>query len=272
MFVIESFPSRNVVLGDKPGHEYRYQVIGTDNKDLAMAMIMAFTEATDYDVTLGCTLFRDDVHGDQVAPDVYDFTVKYGPRKPPAPGDWSFSFDCSGGTQHITQAKVHINDYAPPAKTAPDFDGAIGVGDDGQPAGCDVVSPVYNWTENWQMAAAYVNDAYKAAVAALVGHTNQAIFRGFAAREVLFSGAAGSISSKNPAAADLTFKFSAKKHETGQTIGTITGVAVEAWEYAWVRYEQQKHAGSGKMIAVPSSVHVERVYWPGDFTVLGIGS
>jgi hypothetical protein len=52
-------------------------------------------------------------------------TVKYGVTAPREAGQNSFSFDTTGGTQHITQSIATRAKY--PAGTAPDFQGAIGV-------------------------------------------------------------------------------------------------------------------------------------------------
>ena len=55
----------------------------------------------------------------------------------------------------------------------------------------------------------------------------------------------------------------------GLQVGDIVNVNKKGWEYLWVRYgdvEDQK-----VLIKQPESVYVERVYEPGNLTLLGIG-
>jgi hypothetical protein len=69
-------------------------------------------------------------HIEQIAPLIWEGTGIYGVQQqqtPPQTGDSSFSFDTSGGSQHITQALQNIANYAPSGSTAPNYQGAVGV-------------------------------------------------------------------------------------------------------------------------------------------------
>ena len=87
-------------------------------------------------------------------------SVKWGMRERPETNDSSFSFDTSGGNQHITQALQTAGTYAAPGVTAPNYQGAIGVSDNGV-EGVDVTVPVYNFEETHYLPIAFVDATYK---------------------------------------------------------------------------------------------------------------
>src|SRR5258708_1240639 len=60
--------------------------------------------------------------------------------------DDEYTFDTGGGKAKITQSFGTVNSYAPDGLVAPDFRGAIGVGDDSV-EGVDIVIPAFAWTE-----------------------------------------------------------------------------------------------------------------------------
>lgn len=195
----------------------------------------------------------------------------------------SRSFDTSGGTQHITQAdggkitstgtttvRTGSERRFPP--NAPSMDSAIGVDGDSV-AGVDIVVPALSWTETYDVPSQYVTAAYMRCVAALTGTTNDATFRGFAAGEVLFTGCSGSQdwdTDRGDGPWNLSYKFVASPNITGQTIGSITGIAKNGHDYLWVRYEAS--VTGSDLIKKPKYVYVNTVYKEGAFSGLGIGS
>ncbi len=72
---------------------------------------------------------------------LWDVTVRYSPVELRDTGASQFSFDTTGGTQHITQGLAAGSTYVPAGQTAPDFRGAIGVTSDSV-EGCDIAVPV----------------------------------------------------------------------------------------------------------------------------------
>jgi hypothetical protein len=136
--------------------------------------------------------------------------------------------------------------------------------------GVDVTVPVYNFSETHYIADAAVTGAYKAALFGLTGRVNNAAFKRFAAGEVLFLGASGS--KRGDEDRQITFKFAASPNVTGLTVGTITGIAKGGWQYMWVLYEEQEDATASKLVKRPKAVYVERVYYDGNFSALGIGT
>ena len=180
----------------------------------------------------------------------------------PATGESLFSFETSGGSQHITQSLETIAKY--PAG-ADDTFGAIGdTGDHVE--GVDVTVPVYNFSETHYIAFDTVNQAYRLTLFGLTGKVNTDAFRGFAAGEVLFLGAHGS--QRGSEDWEVTFHFAASPNKTSLSIGSgdheITGIAKNGWEYMWVRYKPA--AGTARSHSVPEAVYIERVYDEAKFT------
>jgi hypothetical protein len=180
----------------------------------------------------------------------------------------TFAFDTGGGTQHITQSRSTINGYAPSGETAPDFQGAIGVTDNGV-EGVDVTVPVYHFSETHYLDDAVVTPAYKGTLFALTGQVNSGSFKGLAAGECLFLGAAGS--KRGLGDWEITFRFAGSPNVTGLAVGPISGISKKGWEYLWVRYESDVDDTANRLIQKPSSVHIEQVYRSGNLMLLGIG-
>jgi hypothetical protein len=262
--IYEGFPSRETTTGEKPSIETNWIILGTSDDQYARQFLAAFTP------TVYSNLLRESLHLKEVAPECWECTVRYGTNKEPEKGDWKWEFDTTGGTQKITQAKQNIANYVA-AGNAPDFKGAIGVTDDSV-EGCEIVVPQFKWSETHQLDAAAVTWSYSQTLYAATGKTNQAAFRGFGVKQVLFHGAKGSQSAKNPDLVEMTFSFAAGMDATGLVVGDINGIAKKAWEYLWVRYKQTDDANAKKLVKRPSSVHVERVYDSADFSALGIGN
>lgn len=218
-------------------------------------------------------LYRQDVQLESQGYNVWYVTVPYGvTRAEPSETEFVWSFDTTGGTARITHAKEHIASYAPPGMTAPNHYGAIGVNQDGEVEGCEIVVPAFKWTERWQLPWASYSWAYANFVKLVTGRTNAATFRGRAPGTVRFNGATGSQSSRNPEILDCTFHFEEGSAAEGVTVGPITGVNKGAWEVAWVEYHIEEDATAKRRATRPIAVHVERVLDSADFALLGIGS
>ena len=193
--------------------------------------------------------------------------VSWGKLEPKETGDSSFSFDTGGGTQHITQSLATVASYAPPGKTAPNFKGAIGVGD-GSVDGVDIAVPVYNFSETHYLDVATVDTAYKLTLFNLTGAVNSLAFKGFAIGEVLFQGASGSLRQHDQW--EITYKFAASANATGLTVGDITGISKGGWEYLWVRYQEEDDTAAKALARRPVAAYVEQVHPLADLNQLGI--
>lgn len=181
--------------------------------------------------------------------------------------DMLFTFDTTGGTAHITQSIETINSYPASGFTAPDFKGAIGVTKDNV-EGVDIVSRVYRWTETYYKTASFVDDTFKNTVFNLTGKTNDASFRSRSTGEVLFEGCRGARRGYGPW--ELTFAFQASPNATGLAVGDITGVNKKGWEYLWIRYQDIADTTAQMIVKRPICVKIEKVYFAGDFSGLGI--
>jgi hypothetical protein len=181
---------------------------------------------------------------------------------------WAGGGDTGGGTQHVTQSIANVGKYSASGFTAPDFFGAIGVTDD-RVEGTDVTVPVFNFTETHYIPNLLVTGAYKLTLFNLTGKVNGATFKGFAKGEVLFLGASGSKRGLDDW--EITFRFAASPNVAGLSLGSITGIAKEGWQYLWVRFIDDEDTTAKALIKRPVSAYVEQVYSYGDFSGLGIG-
>ena len=263
--VEERFESRQSTTGENASVELVYAIRGTDDDLVAKAELAGAAPST-YD-----GLIRLSRHIEPEGPQLWRGTVRYGKfrKEPPAVGESAFSFDTGGGSQHVTQSIQTVGSYAPAGKTAPDFQGAIGV-TESEVEGVDITVPVYSFSETHYLGEATVTQAYKLTLFSLTGRTNDAAFKGFAAGEVLFLGASGS--KRGDGAWEIAFRFAASPNRTGITVGPITGIAKKGWEYLWVRYADAEDATAKALVKQPVAAYVERVYEEGDFSLLGIGT
>lgn len=179
-------------------------------------------------------------------------------------GSVEYSFDVSTTNVRITHSLETIAKY--PSGSAPDYKQGILPRDDGTFEGIDVLVPVATFQYVFKPAAGVITDAYQRDVEAIVGSTNLVLWRNRAAGEVMLVGASGSRDSAGNQS--LSFKFQRRVNVTGQTIGTITGVAKKGHEFLWVL--PKKTESADRVISVPQAVYVERVYPSANFaTVLG---
>jgi len=261
--VHEKWESRETTVGESPSIDLVFIIRGTDD-DLAVKSALAAASPVLYD-----GLVRQSMHIERIAEDIWEGSVRYGKLEPPETGDSSYQFDTGGGTQHITQSLATVGRYAPPGKTAPDFQGAIGVTHDNV-EGVDITIPVFNFSETHYIASNLVTPAYKATLFSLTGKVNGGTFRGFAPGEVLFLGASGS--KRGQEDWEITFRFAASPNVTGLVIGDIRGINKKGWEYLWVRYTDDEDAAAKTLVKRPIAAYVEQVYPYGDFSGLGIGT
>jgi hypothetical protein len=261
--VEEKYLGRQLVVEPEAGSAtVEYLIQGTDDDAAASAALLETAPA------YWNNLPRTSIDIKQVSNTIWDGVANYGYKAKQPNDDSNYSFETGGGTQHITQSLSTIQRYAPSGKTAPDFKGAICV-DNNSVNGCDIVVPVYTWTDVYILDNTLVTDSYKTILKNLTGKVNNATWKGNAAGEVLFMGASGS-KRGNYGDWEIAFKFAASPNVTGKTIGDITGIAKKGWEYLWIRYEDADDTGAKVLIKKPSSVHIEQVYETGAFSGLGI--
>ena len=206
--------------------------------------------------------------------DKWRAVVKYSSREWTESPDSKFSFDTSGGSQHITTSKSTVNRYGP---LKADLGELIGYDAESRSVqGTDIVVPVYNFAETHFFSNAAVTSAYKQTIFGLTGKVNNASFKGFSAGEVLFLGASGSRQGDDSNDKwEISFRFGASQNATGLVVGSITGIDKWGWEYMWIDYRDEtvtNDAGKEMWVKVPKAVYIEQVYDTGNFADLDIGT
>lgn len=184
-----------------------------------------------------------------------------------APGSVVRSFDTGGATEHITQSKQTVNTFTPPGKTATNLKGAIGLSGD-RIEGCDVEVSSLRFSICEVYPTATVTDAFIYILADLTGSVCDGEFKGYAAGEVMFKGAAGA--DRDDGNTEITYNFEVKLGVTGKTIGDIQNVHYAGWDYVWIEYAPAEDNTAKGLAEVPVAVRVERVYDRKDFSILGL--
>ncbi|MDL5052176.1 hypothetical protein QQ056_01140 [Oscillatoria laete-virens NRMC-F 0139] len=257
--LIELFNSRTELLGDKPSAEFQYVALQCADEAEVRSLALAGAPA------LYNGLVRRTVEiADRITNNAWKVQVRYDAAQPL---DFStppsvFSFDSSGGTQHITQSLLTVNRYGPSSSAL--LGGAIGY-DGENVAGVDITVPVWNWQETHYLTNAQLNSP---AYYALTGMVNSDGFHGYQPGEVLFLGAQGQ--KRGNSFWEVSFKFAASPNQTGISVGSINGIAKAGWDYLWVQYGQDVDSTAKVRIKKPIAAYVERVYDHAPFSILGI--
>jgi len=264
----EKFDSRYTSSGADPGQERHYTVLGTSD-ELAARLAVQGAAPVVIDHYLDGTLlvWRQSIEMEPVGEEQWHGAVRYSTVRPT--NESVYSFETGGGTTHITQSLQTVASYYELLHflSAPDFKGAIGVTNDGV-EGTDIVVPVYQFAETHYLPPTFVTPGYKALLYSLTGKVNSLPFKGFAAGEVLFLGASGSI--RGGGDWEIAYRFAASPNVTGLAVGSITGVDKKGWEYLWVRYKDADDDTAKALVKVPASVHIEQVYGTANLSLMGI--
>lgn len=247
----------------------KYLVTGTDDEDEARAFVLNSTPSTyrfrkrkDAAVNpLGNKLWEADVE--------YELPETEKDDEDDELAGAEFSFETSGGTTHITQS-LHTEGRYKVADwdgDIPDYQGAIGVIRGERVEGCDIVVPVFNFSETHHFEVGDITRSYVISLARLTGTVNDSAFKGFAKGEVLFLGASGRAGDGEWT---ITYSFAASQNLSNLQIGEIQGIDKLGWEYLWVEYETAVDNAAGTIVQKPVFAFVEWVYHFGDLGDLGI--
>ena len=282
--VAEKYDSRQSTTGSNAQATLTYIASGSDDDLAIKSAVESFAPET-YD-----GLPRQSVQIEPISEEYWDASVRYADSSSssstsgapdPGSGEYTYSFDTMGGTQHITQSLDTVGSYADSSiPSAPDFHGAIGVSNtngNAEVQGVDITVPIYNFSETHYLTTEQVTPEYKGTLFQLTGKVNNATFRGLAAGECLFLGASGTLhgtetDTETTGDWEITYRFAASPNKTGITIGSISGIAKKGWEYLWVRYADVEDMNAMAMVKRPVAAYVEQVYESADFSSLDIGS
>lgn len=263
--ISEAPTSRSFTLGQQTVRELQWTIVSATVDDDEEVEVYDLLNATAPATYRG--LLLDSVNADPQGNGVWKAYARYVNLE----NDDEFTFDTGGGSQRITQSLATISSYAPPGFTAPNFQGAIGVSEDAV-EGVDIIIPAFEWTETHRFNFATVDDFYdyQDICYALTGRTNQATFRRKAAGEVLILQISGG--KRGDDLAQITFRFAASPNQTGLSVGSISGITKAGHDYLWVRYADYVDSAGLALVKRPVACYVERVYPPGDYTQLNIGT
>lgn len=258
MFTFEETPESRKESSNPPSYTLVYKAAGEHDDSLVHAHALMATPSVVFRPT--GTLWRKDVQRDPDGWGQNIVTVPYGPLDAsslPA-GSFTFDFDSSGGTIKVKAAKEHVKSYPVDGNF---HKGSIGVNEEGDVEGADIIVPVLKLTYTFKHPLGVVNEAFARNVASVTGRTNLNPFRGFEGEELLFVGAAGSDGTDSEA--DVAYQFIASPNESDWSIGDITSIVKKGHHYAWVEFKDEVHAGNA--VRQPQRVHIERVYDSVDF-------
>lgn len=185
--VEERFDSRRSASGQGAYAELLYLIKGTDDDSAVQSALSGQAPET----WLGLVLQTLEIEPTE-NPDIWYGTARYGTKSAASGGAAAntYTFETSGGTQHLTNSLETVNSYAA-SGAATNFKGAIGVTKDSV-EGVDVTVPVYNFSENHKFTDEAVSLTYRGDLFRLTGKVNNAAFKGLNAGECLFLGASGS--------------------------------------------------------------------------------
>ncbi len=264
---LEEYPDSQSATADRQSQTRTLHFWLSGEQDAAIARAYA----TDNTPSLYDGYFRQGMDMDTKGGGLWDIEAYYGSVPKNESGDVSFTFDTSGGTAHITQAKEHIASHTAAGVLADTHNGAIGVTDTGVD-GTDVVIAQFSWTENWTLPISYASFSAAVLFKNLTGKVNASAFRGFGAGQVRFDGATGGASTKEKGEATLSYKFVQSDDSSDAMPAFKSGITKLGWYYLWAEYEKQEGATDKVIIRPPVRVHVDRVYDAADFSSLGIGT
>lgn len=208
-------------------------------------------------------LYRQSIDIEPIGYANYTVTVPYA-RRSRETGTFSFTFDTTGGTVHITAGKQHVQSFPQIANLDDPHKGSIGVTKDGEIEGCDIVVPACKFTYTFRHPEGEVDELFALDLARNTGKTNLNQWRVFRPGEALFMGATGTDGVNTEA--ELTYSILASENAGNLSIGEIVNVVKRGHDYLWVEFKPA--VAGGKAATQPFRVHVERVYDAVDFATV----
>jgi len=253
--------------GDEaPTRSYHYGAIGAS--DETTVRLAAMSAAPLFIATLFGVLFRGNIRINQAAWKSWDVDIEY-IRRPNQIGSYTFDFDTTGGTEHVTNSLETVEKY--PSGTAPDYKGAIDVVNH-EVRGTERVVPTSRLNVTFAHPVGVITMNYCKYLEDLTGYYNSAPMFGRAAGQMLFLGARASDGSQ--VEASCTYSFAIRRNWSGVSIGDITGIDKLGWDHHWIKYQEVTTTVGSDSYTVqrPKFVYVERIYDSIDLkTALGFG-
>ena len=157
-------------------------------------------------------LYRRLVNVRQISYDTFSIEAQYGRRKREI-GQWSFDFDTTGGTAHISTSLQHLARYDDdvnaepgpwPTIVIPKHSGLIGVDKD-DVKGVDIVAPALKFNIVYHHPEGFVDISWMKLIHDITGSVNSTYFLGFPPGEILFLGGRGTDGSDFEATISYSF-------------------------------------------------------------------
>lgn len=197
--------------------------------------------------------------------------------EPKEDGDSTFTFETTGGTEHITVSRgtaVFNKAGAPPA---PQFNHAIQVSQSG-PEGVDIIVPKFSFTMQKMFDLSVFTPAYLQKIREMTGTVNRFIVileatmtglvLSFNPGELLFNGITDG-KEKKDGLIMCSFSFSANDNlAENLTIGDITVTEKAGWDYLWVLFDET--ISNNFKVRTPRAAYVEQVYRRANHNELGL--
>jgi hypothetical protein len=128
--------------------------------------------------------------------------------------------------------------------------------------GIDIVGPKLQFTIRKRKAGSLITLAYVNTLVSLTGKTNNAVYLGFAAGELLFLGADGQ--QVRGGDTEITFSFAASPNAASATINGVSVTDIKGHDYVWSYYEP-----ATANTPTVKGVYRATLYDSGDFSLLG---
>ena len=195
-------------------------------------------------------------------------TVTLSLKKQSSESDVQYNYSTRGGSAKMTQALLHLADYAAEGFTPPNFYGAIGVTKTGI-EGVEVPQPQLTFSEVRTLPKVVFDAGYGNILAMLTGSVNLIPWRGFAEGELRFDGV--DCNPRNRHFVEIDYAFSISRNVANLVLGNVTIPFKYGWDYLWLRYVEQIDEVASAVTSRVASAHLERVYPWYDFNLLLLG-
>lgn len=206
----------------------------------------------------------------------YKANIEYSDERPALQTNFcTLSFTVGGGTVNMKTALQHIADYnclGRPDAECVNSRGSINVDFDGV-QGVERPSNGLNFSitkafDPLDVTCEYIQQLYYMAPCMNLNP----LLGCFAPGEVLFTGASGS--GDKSQLYPITFEFSAQPNWYAGPPGLtpspcLARIVKLGWDYVWFSYKKEQTSRCGHIV-VPQAAHVERIFAPINFTLLGI--
>lgn len=203
---------------------------------------------------------------EQVAKTAWVAKCEYGVYQPLDTGEYTFSWDSTGGTVHLS-VPLSCEVYAVAGYTPPEeLKKCIVVDRDRRVQGTDVPSPGLKLTISYRMPLATVTLAWVRAISRMVGKTNLYAYGGFDPYELLFLGSTGRVGTKTDPTVD--FHYLVGENLVNQTFGEILGVDKHAHAIIWPWFGEAKDSTANELITKPKALYVAEICEARDYATL----